>query len=154
MQLTTRGRYGVMAMADLAFYSQNGKPVSLAQISDRQNISHAYLEQLFVKLRKMELVESVRGPGGGYLLSGEAEKLTVASIISAVEEDFGVAQCGQENDDGCLGVGKCMTHDLWEDLDRHILTYLEKISLRDVIERRLNESSALRALMNEAVANN
>mgnify|MGYP002622903095 CR=1 FL=1 len=154
MQLTTRGRYGVMAMADLAFYSQAGKPVSLAQIANRQNISHAYLEQLFVKLRKTGLVKSVRGPGGGYLLAGEAEKMSIASIIGAVEEDFSIAQCGQENDDGCLGVGKCMTHDLWEDLDRHIINFLEDISLKDVIERRLDESSALRTLMTEAIATN
>lgn len=140
-----------MAMADLAFYSQTGKPVSLAQIAERQNISHAYLEQLFLKLRKSDLVKSVRGPGGGYLLAGEPAKLSIAAIIGAVEEEFGVATCGEENEDGCLGVGKCMTHDLWEDLDRHIIDYLEAISLSDIVEKRLNQSSALRALMREAV---
>ena len=134
MKLSTKGRYAVMAMVDLARHS-NGAPVCLSEIAERQEISLAYLEQLFAKLRRNGLVKSVRGPGGGYHLAREASKVTVADIIKAVEEPIDSTQCGgREN---CQENQRCMTHDLWEELGQQIHVFLSSVSLADVVERRV-----------------
>jgi len=112
MRLTTRGRYAVTAMLDLALHSEN-RPVSLAEISERQTISLSYLEQLFSRLRKAGLVDSVRGPGGGYLLVGQTELVCVADIIKAVNESVDSTNCGGRGD--CQGGSICLTHNLWDD---------------------------------------
>ena len=110
MKLSSRGRYAVMAMADLAIHSSE-RPVSLAEIAERQEISLSYLEQLFGKLRRHALVESVRGPGGGYTIARDLDRVTVADIIAAVDEPLDATQCGGK--ENCLDEGRCMTHDLW-----------------------------------------
>jgi Rrf2 family iron-sulfur cluster assembly transcriptional regulator len=126
MRLTTKGRFAVTAMLDLALRQGEG-PVTLAGISDRQKISLSYLEQLFGKLRRNALVESVRGPGGGYYLARVPEEITVADIIQAVDEPIDATQCGgQEN---CKEEQRCMTHDLWTNLNRRIFEYLGSITL-------------------------
>lgn len=133
MRLTTKGRFAVTAMLDLALHSANG-PVTLAGISERQKISLSYLEQLFGKLRRRELVESVRGPGGGYNLAREAALVTVADIIKAVEEPLDSTQCGgREN---CRQNQRCMTHDLWEELNATVFGFLENVSLSQLVERQ------------------
>src|SRR5437016_10667994 len=133
MKLTTKGRFAVTAMLDLALHGHSG-PVTLAGISGRQKISLSYLEQLFGKLRRRELVESVRGPGGGYQLAREASKLTVADIISAVEEPLDSTQCGgREN---CRENQRCMTHDLWEELNTTVYGFLAGVTLASLVERQ------------------
>src|SRR5262249_17173153 len=133
MRLTTKGRFAVTAMLDLALHGHSG-PVTLAGISDRQKISLSYLEQLFGKLRRRSLVESVRGPGGGYQLAREASKVTVADIISAVEEPLDSTQCGgREN---CLENQRCMTHDLWEELNSTVYGFLSGVSLAQLVEKQ------------------
>ncbi|MDN0081525.1 Fe-S cluster assembly transcriptional regulator IscR [Crenobacter sp. SG2305] len=131
MRLTTKGRFAVTAMLDLALRESNG-PVTLAGISERQSISLSYLEQLFGKLRRAGLVESVRGPGGGYTLAKDAEAISVADIIVAVDEPVDATQCGgREN---CLGTNqRCMTHDLWTSLNTTIFDYLSKVSLASLV---------------------
>lgn len=136
MKLSTRGRYAVMAMADIAHYSR-AKPVSLSDIAERQDISLAYLEQLFAKLRRGALVESVRGPGGGYLLARAAEEIRVADIIMAVDEPLKVTRCEEFSPKGCVGGTRCLTHDLWEELGRQIHVFLAAVSLADVVNRRV-----------------
>jgi len=133
MRLTTRGRYAVTAMLDLALHSEN-RPVSLAEISERQTISLSYLEQLFSRLRKAGLVDSVRGPGGGYLLVGQAELVCVADIIKAVNESVDSTNCGGRGD--CQGGSICLTHNLWDDLSRQINDFLSGISLADLVAKR------------------
>ncbi len=136
MRLTTKGRFAVTAMIDLALRSNNG-PVALAAISQRQQISLSYLEQLFGKLRRHELVESTRGPGGGYSLGRKADEISVADIIVAVDEPLDATSCGgQEN---CMGddAGRCMTHDLWASLNRKMIEYLDSISLRKLVDDQL-----------------
>jgi len=133
MRLTTRGRYAVTAMLDLALHSQS-RPVSLAEISERQTISLSYLEQLFSKLRKAGLVDSVRGPGGGYLLVGQANLVCVADIIKAVNESVDSTNCGGKGD--CQGGSICLTHNLWDDLSRQINDFLSGISLADLVAKR------------------
>ncbi|MCW3481528.1 Fe-S cluster assembly transcriptional regulator IscR [Neisseriaceae bacterium JH1-16] len=132
MRLTTKGRFAVTAMLDLALRESNG-PVTLAGISERQSISLSYLEQLFGKLRRAGLVESVRGPGGGYTLAKDAEAISVADIIVAVDEPVDATQCGgREN---CLGTNqRCMTHDLWTSLNTTIFDYLSKVSLASLVD--------------------
>jgi Rrf2 family transcriptional regulator, iron-sulfur cluster assembly transcription factor len=133
MRLTTKGRFAVTAMLDLALHGSNG-PVTLAGISERQKISLSYLEQLFGKLRRCELVESVRGPGGGYHLARDASKVTVADIIKAVEEPLDSTQCaGREN---CLENQRCMTHDLWEELNTTVYGFLAGVSLSQLVEKQ------------------
>jgi Rrf2 family iron-sulfur cluster assembly transcriptional regulator len=133
MRLTTKGRFAVTAMLDLAMHADHG-PVTLANISERQKISLSYLEQLFGKLRRASLVESVRGPGGGYHLGKPASELNVADIIVAVEEQMDSRQCeGKEN---CLGEKRCMTHDLWESLNETVLNYLGGVTLASLIEKQ------------------
>jgi Rrf2 family iron-sulfur cluster assembly transcriptional regulator len=131
MRLTTKGRFAVTAMLDLAMHSAGG-PVALAGISARQKISLSYLEQLFGKLRRNAIVESVRGPGGGYCLAREAAQVTVADIILAVEESIDSTQCGgREN---CMGDKRCMTHELWENLNDTVFAYLSSIRLSKLVE--------------------
>jgi Rrf2 family iron-sulfur cluster assembly transcriptional regulator len=133
MRLTTKGRYAVTAMLDLAINADNG-PVSLADISERQGISISYLEQLFAKLRRSELVSSVRGPGGGYRLSRPASDVFVASIIDAVDEQVDATRCGGEGT--CQDGGMCLTHYLWQDLSAQIHAFLAGISLGDLVARQ------------------
>ena len=130
MRLTTKGRFAVTAMLDLAMHAQAG-PVTLATISTRQKISLSYLEQLFGKLRRNSLVESVRGPGGGYTLGRPLDQLTVADIIKAVEEPIDSRQC--EGRDNCLGDRRCMTHDLWENLNTTVVNYLAGVTLAQLV---------------------
>lgn len=130
MRLTTKGRFAVTAMLDLAM-SEADKPVTLAGISERQSISLSYLEQLFSRLRRCGLVKSVRGPGGGYRIAKPLSDISVSEIISAVDELIDATQCGgQEN---CRDEGRCMTHDLWSSLNVKILEYLSGISLADLV---------------------
>jgi Rrf2 family iron-sulfur cluster assembly transcriptional regulator len=133
MRLTTKGRYAVTAMLDLALHKQKG-PVSLAAISRRQVISLSYLEQLFAKLRKGSLVDSVRGPGGGYELQREAGTIFIAEIIDAVNESVDTTKCHGAGD--CQDGETCLTHHLWEDLSAQIHGFLEGISLADLVARR------------------
>lgn len=130
MRLTTKGRFAVTAMIDIALHSTNG-PVTLAGVADRQHISLSYLEQLFGKLRRRGLVESVRGPGGGYTLARNAATVTVADIILAVDEPIDATSCGGE--ENCQDEKRCMTHDLWTGLNKHIHDYLAEISLEQLI---------------------
>ena len=130
MRLTTKGRFAVTAMMDVALHSTHG-PVTLAGVADRQHISLSYLEQLFGKLRRRGLVESVRGPGGGYSLARDAALVTVADIILAVDEPIDATSCnGEEN---CHDDKRCMTHDLWAGLNKHIHAYLSEISLAQLV---------------------
>lgn len=137
MRLSTKGRYAVMAMADLAKHG-SGRTISLAEIATRQEISLSYLEQLFARLRKGGLVKSVRGPGGGYRLARTPDETIVADIVLAVDEPIRATRCtahGAPN--GCMvGGERCITHDLWEDLGQEIHRYLASVSLTDVVERR------------------
>ncbi|HJN23294.1 MAG TPA: Rrf2 family transcriptional regulator [Rhodospirillales bacterium] len=143
MKLGTKGRYAVMAMADLACHC-NGKPVALADVSERQEISLSYLEQLFGKLRKGGLVNSVRGPGGGYLLSRSTEELRISDIILAVDEPLKTTRCHPGLPSGChTDKSRCLTHDLWEELGNQIYLYLSSVSLADICERRLLGTSGL-----------
>ncbi|TVO68592.1 Fe-S cluster assembly transcriptional regulator IscR [Sedimenticola selenatireducens] len=133
MRLTTKGRYAVTAMLDLAFHQGQG-PITLADIAERQGISLSYLEQLFSRLRKKLLVASVRGPGGGYVLGKEANQIYVASVITAVDEKVDTTRCGGSHN--CQDNERCLTHDLWHDLSDQIYDYLNRISLHDLMERR------------------
>lgn len=141
MRLTTKGRYAVTAMLDLALNARQG-PVSLADISGRQGISISYLEQLFAKLRRRELVISVRGPGGGYRLGAEPSNIDVAAVIGAVDESVDATRCGGEGD--CQEGETCLTHYLWMDLSERIQAFLGDISLQDLVARREVQSVAQR----------
>ena len=132
MKLTTKGRYAVTAMLDLALHAREN-PVSLADISERQGISISYLEQLFSKLRRFELVASVRGPGGGYLLSRGADSVFIAEIIDAVDERVDVTRCSGNGD--CQDGEMCLTHDLWQDLSKQLHEFLSAISLQILVDR-------------------
>ena len=133
MKLTTKGRFAVTAMLDLALHGADG-PVTLAGISERQKISLSYLEQLFGKLRRRGLVESVRGPGGGYHLARDGSKITVADIIRAVDEPIDSTQCGgREN---CHDHQRCMTHELWEELNTTVSGFLSGIRLSDLVDKQ------------------
>ena len=135
MKLTTKGRYAVMAMADLALY-QNGKPVSLNDISLRQNISLSYLEQLFSKLKNGKLVKSIRGPSGGYILDKSPKDIKLSNIIFAVDEKVKTLNCKKDSKKGCNGKNtKCITHNLWDDLEQHINTFFENKSLNDLLKQ-------------------
>ena len=133
MRLTTRGRYAVTAMLDLALHGQD-KPVSLAEISERQTISLSYLEQLFSRLRQSGLVGSVRGPGGGYRLVESSANIWVADIIDAVNESVDTTNCQGRGD--CQGGSICLTHYLWDDLSKQIHNFLSSISLADLVAKR------------------
>lgn len=138
MRLSTKGRYAVMAMADLAGNEAGQKPVALADIAQRQDISLSYLEQLFAKLRRGGLVSSVRGPGGGYRLARPSSDLRIADIIVAVDEPIAATRCKPGSAKGCTKTGaRCVTHDLWEELGQQIHVFLSSVSLADVVERRV-----------------
>ncbi len=138
MKLTTRGRYAVMAMADLALFKDSG-PVNLTEISLRQNISLAYLEQIFIKLKKNNLVKSIRGAKGGYILEIPPENINIANIIAAVDEEVKTLNCKKESKKGCNNKSsKCITHNLWDQLDQHINSFFEKVKLQDLVKKNQN----------------
>lgn len=137
MRLTTKGRFAVTAMLDLAM-NEMGKPVTLAGISERQQISLSYLEQLFSRLRKRELVKSVRGPGGGYKLAKLANQISVSDVITAVDEQIDATQCGGH--ENCHDDGPCMTHDLWTSVNFKILEHLSSVTLFDIIEKNRSKN--------------
>jgi Rrf2 family transcriptional regulator, iron-sulfur cluster assembly transcription factor len=140
MRLTTKGRFAVTAMVDLAMRDGRG-PVTLAEISARQKISLSYLEQLFGKLRRRGLVESVRGPGGGYCLARDTASTSVAEIILAVDEPIDATQCGGK--ENCHEDQKCITHDLWATLNERIFDYLESVTLRQLVENQRSRDSGV-----------
>lgn len=133
MRLTTKGRYAVTAMLDLAIHAQKS-PVSLSDISGRQEISLSYLEQLFAKLRRNQLVASVRGPGGGYQLSRSGKDINIAQVVDAVNESMDVTRC--EGKGNCQRGEACLTHYLWDDLSSQIYAFLENITLQGLVERQ------------------
>jgi len=133
MKLTTRGRYAVTAMLDLALHQRDG-PVSLAEIAERQGISLSYLEQIFARLRRQELVHSTRGPGGGYRLGRDATAISVADVIGAVDETVDATRCGGMQN--CQGEERCLTHDLWHDLSYQLQDFLAGIDLAQLVARR------------------
>jgi Rrf2 family iron-sulfur cluster assembly transcriptional regulator len=155
VKLSTKGRYAVMAMADLASHSanwplsdsgpkadarpdENGKIQALSGIAERQEISLAYLEQLFAKLRRAGLVSGVRGPGGGFRLTKSADEMRIADIVIAVDEPLKATRCRSEGEAGCLKKsGRCLTHDLWDELGTQIELFLSSVTLADVIEKRV-----------------
>ena len=140
MRLTTKGRFAVTAMVDLAM-RQNRGPVTLAAISERQHISLSYLEQLFGKLRRSKLVSSVRGPGGGYNLAQPVQQITVADIVTAVDETLDATQCGgREN---CHEEKRCMTHDLWATLNEKMYDYLSSVTLADLVAHQAGKPVAV-----------
>ena len=135
MKLTSKGRYAVMAMADLA-KTNTSKPISLSEISIRQGISISFLEQIFYKLKKSNLVKSSRGSSGGYLLSKLPEEIRLSNIINAVDEKVKTMGCKKESKKGCTGKSiKCITHNLWDDLELHINSFFEKNTLKDIINK-------------------
>lgn len=137
MKLSTKGRYAVMAMVDLASTSK-GNPVALADIAERQEISLSYLEQLFAKLRRGGLVRSVRGPGGGYLLAHASDQTRISDIILAVDEPIRATRCAPGSPVGCrVNKARCLTHDLWEELGNQIHLYLSSVTLANVVSRRV-----------------
>ena len=141
MKLTTKGRYAVMAMADLA-KSNVKEPTSLTAISLRQGISISYLEQLFLKLRKNNLVQSVRGPSGGYILAKSPEQIKLLSIINAVDEKIKTVKCRKESKRSCNGKSiKCITHNLWDDLEAHINKFFEDNTLNDILFKEVRNNS-------------
>ena len=139
MKLTTKGRYAVTAMLDLALHDGGDCPVALCDIAERQQISPAYLERLFAGLRRHGLVGATRGAGGGYRLARPAVDISVAEVMDAVSEDLDATRCGGER--SCHGGEGCLTHDLWEDLSRHVQDYLQGISLADLSQRNRQHSS-------------
>ena len=134
MRLTTKGRFAVTAMMDIAL-QEGVRPVALSDISERQNISLSYLEQLFGKLRQRALVTSVRGPGGGYRISQPTETITVGEIIRAVDETVDATQCGGLKN--CKDDKECITHELWTGLNEHIFDYMDTVKLADLVEKRV-----------------
>ena len=141
MKLTTKGRYAVMAMADLAA-NQSLKPVSLSDIASRQNISLSYLEQLFSKLKNQKLIKSIRGPAGGYILEKNPREITVSNIIYAVDEQVKTLKCKKESKKGCHGkTVKCITHNLWDDLEKHINEFFDNVSLNDLVNQKKTDQN-------------
>jgi Rrf2 family iron-sulfur cluster assembly transcriptional regulator len=153
MRLSTKGRYAVMAMVDLAKHG-GGRPIALAEIAERQEISLSYLEQLFARLRIAGLVKSVRGPGGGYLLGHAAQETRISDVILAVDEPIRATRCSPGAPVGCRGSkSRCLTHDLWEELGNQIHLYLSSVSLADVVDQRvLGTSGALHCRQRSVVA--
>ena len=133
MKLTSKGRYAVTAMLDVSLHSQRG-PVSLADISERQEISLSYLEQLFSRLRRENLVESVRGPGGGYRLGHSADEISIGAVIRAVDESVDATRCQGQSD--CQGGERCLTHNLWEGLSERISVFLDGITLGELMAQK------------------
>lgn len=143
MKLSTKGRYAVMAMVDLASIARE-KPVALAEIAERQEISLSYLEQLFAKLRRGGLVRSIRGPGGGYMLARPAAGTRISDIVLAVDEPLHATRCRPGSSKGCRSDNsRCLTHDLWEELGNQIYLYLSSVSLDDVVNKRVLGTSGL-----------
>jgi Rrf2 family iron-sulfur cluster assembly transcriptional regulator len=142
MRLTTKGRFAVTAMIDLAMRDSGG-PVTLAEISQRQKISLSYLEQLFGKLRRQSLVKSTRGPGGGYRLARPSNEVSVADIILAVDEPIDATQCGGK--ENCVDEQKCLTHDLWTALNSHIFDYLGGVKLSRLVDEQIDRVERMRA---------
>ena len=139
MKLTTKGRYAVMAMADLASNTSHG-PISLKEISLRQNISLAYLEQIFIKLKNKKLVRSTRGASGGYILDRPSAEIKLLNIISAVNEEVKMLNCKKHSKKGCTNkTSKCITHNLWDQLDQHINGFFERIKLQDLVKDNFNK---------------
>jgi Rrf2 family iron-sulfur cluster assembly transcriptional regulator len=137
VKLSTKGRYAVMAMADLAHHAR-GKPIALAEVAERQEISLSYLEQLFGRLRRAGLVSSVRGPGGGYMLARDPADMRISDIILAVDEPIKATRCTPGSPMGChTHRGRCLTHDLWEELGNKIFQYLSSVTLGDVCGHRI-----------------
>lgn len=145
MRLTTKGRYAVTAILDLAFHQEEG-PISLAAISERQGISLSYLEQLFSKLRRNNVVVSTRGPGGGYSLKTSAEELSISAIILAVDETVKMAAC--DSPDGCQNEHRCLTHDLWQDLSNEIKGFLDGITLAELMRNKRVKEVSVRQDLN------
>lgn len=145
MRLTTKGRYAVTAMLDLAIHFEDG-PITLADISSRQGISLSYLEQLFAKLRRQGLVDSTRGPGGGYRLSRSPNEIPVANVITAVDEKIETTRCGGKGN--CQDDDKCLTHELWTELSERIYNFLSGISLGDLVAREGIQEVAVRQEQN------
>lgn len=135
MKMSTKGRYAVMAMIDIGQHVSDN-PVSLAGIAERQDISQEYLEQLFGKLRRANLVASARGPGGGYRLARDPSEILLSEIILAVDEPLRVTRCEGDGVDGCVKGEQCCAHDLWSSLGRQMMYFLESVSLEDVVEKR------------------
>ena len=148
MKLSTKGRYAVMAMVDIGVNGE-GRSVSLAEISERQDISQEYLEQLFVKLRKAGLVQSARGPGGGYRLARGADDIVIYDVIASVDEPMKMTRCDGDAVDGCVKGERCCTHDLWSSIGRQVNTFLANVTLDDVVNRR---NLALAASIRQAKA--
>jgi Rrf2 family iron-sulfur cluster assembly transcriptional regulator len=141
MILSTKGRYAVMALVDIASFGKN-KPVKLFSISERQGLDQGYLEQIFAKLKKTGLVKSVRGPGGGYILGRHSSEISISDIMFSVEENIIMTRCAKNSGEGCLkDKARCRTHHLWEDLGDHIYRFLRDISIEDVCNRNLGKSS-------------
>ena len=141
MKLTTKGRFAVTAMLDLAL-NEASNPVTLSEISERQSISLSYLEQLFSRMRRMGLVKSVRGPGGGYLTAMDYDAITIKKIITSVDEQIDSTQCGgQEN---CKDGNRCITHDLWESLNHKIFDYLDGLTLANLVESQRNKNKTIK----------
>ncbi|GAC27900.1 Fe-S cluster assembly transcriptional regulator IscR [Brumicola pallidula] len=151
MKLTSKGRYAVTAMLDVALHSRNG-PVSLADISERQEISLSYLEQLFARLRKERLVSSVRGPGGGYKLGRPANDIAIGEVIRAVDESVDATRCKGQAD--CQGGERCLTHTLWQDLSDRISQFLNGISIGELMKTNEVKEVAVRQDENKATAKN
>lgn len=150
MKLTSKGRYAVTAVLDIALNAESG-PVSLADISERQSISLSYLEQLFAKLRRDGLVKSVRGPGGGYKLGLPSDQISVGMIISAVNENIHVTKClGRGN---CQSGTECLTHTLWEELSNRIESFLNEITLAELVNKRAGKSQSHRDFKNLVLVN-
>jgi Rrf2 family transcriptional regulator, iron-sulfur cluster assembly transcription factor len=140
VELNTKGRYAVMAMADLAKAALEQPSVPLSAIADRQQISLAYLEQLFVKLRRAQLIESERGRSGGYRLARPASEISIADILLAVEEKTDMTRCGQDAGEPCIAGKRCLTHDLWDALSAHIDTFMMGVTLDQVVDGSLRKT--------------
>ena len=141
MRLTTKGQYAVTAIVDLGKHI-DGEPIALADVADRQGISLSYLQQLFQKLRRAELFKSVRGPGGGYLLSKDSREMPISDVIAAVEEPIRATRCAPGTPRGCMGgVEKCLTQDLWDELIDQIHLFLNSVTLYDVVEGRIRRDN-------------
>jgi Rrf2 family iron-sulfur cluster assembly transcriptional regulator len=151
MKLTSKGRYAVTAMLDLALHTESG-PVTLAAISVRQSISLSYLEQLFTRLRKHGLVSSTRGPGGGYSLSRPASEIPVAAVVTAVDESVDATRCGGRGD--CHDGRRCLTHDLWTELSDQINAFLSEISLGQLVEQGRAKQAAMKEAARQGIAVN
>ncbi len=149
MKLTSKGRYAVTAMLDLALHADQ-RPITLAGISERQGISLSYLEQLFTRLRRQGLVSSTRGPGGGYALSRSAYDIAVAEVVAAVDESVDATRCGGKGD--CQGGQRCLTHDLWTELSEQVYSFLNGISLGQLVDQGLARQSAGDDVASPAVA--